>query len=110
MQHQFGCVIIALYGAADQSSRLDSNKSARGAVHIFVAEPAAYSYKPVSGVHYPAVGYVKIDRTIPHSLLPPLQLMGRSSHLHAHSQLNDSQGTISSSIAEQFSMSLKRLG
>ena len=47
-----------------------------------VLEWFAYSYKPVSGVDYPMVGYIQIKRTIPYSLLPPLQLLCRGSHLH----------------------------
>ena len=56
-------------------------------------EQAAYSYKPVPGVHYPAIGYVHIKRAILNSLLPPLQLLGWSSYLDAHPLLIDRQVT-----------------
>ena len=51
------------------------------AVMSTTQEGLTHSYKPIPGVHNPVVGHVQINRVVPHSLLPPLQLLGRSSHL-----------------------------
>ena len=63
------CVRLACIDGADE------------AVMGATQEGFTHSYKPIPGVHNPAVGHVQINRVVPHSLLPPLQLLGRSSHL-----------------------------